>query len=101
MPTKTKTAGSTNSTPAKSLETLFSEALELVNQKHHDKAIAAFEALLAEVADHGHVGMARSVRNYLSVLRAKAEKTADVAATPVLEAQVWLNRGEADHALEL
>jgi predicted Zn-dependent protease len=101
MPTKTKTAGSAHPTPEKSLEGLFSEALELVHHQQHDKAIAALEALLVEAGSHGQVGMAHSVRTYLSALKSRSEKKADTPTTPELAAQLALNRGAADEALDL
>lgn len=101
MATKTKTAGSTNSTPEVNLEGMFSDALDLVKQKHYDKAIAALEALQIEAGKHGMVAMARSARTYLAGLRPSDQKAAAPQDRPELAAQVLLNRGAADEALEL
>jgi len=78
---------------------MFSEALTLVNQDQHDKAIAALEGVVAEAKAHGHVGLARSAANHLMVLRSRSEKKHTSSAGPVLEAQVALNRGASDEAL--
>lgn len=99
MPTKPKTAGSTSVATERPLETMFSEALALVSQDHHDKAIAALEAVVAEAKAHGQVGMARSASNHLIALRARSEKKPAETGSPLLEAQISLNRGEADQAL--
>jgi predicted Zn-dependent protease len=101
MVTKTKTAGSAHSTSEKTLETLFSEALELVNQKENDQATTALEALVAEAVSQGQLGLARSARNYLLVLKSRKEAPEDFLANPELAAQVLLNRGAADEALAL
>lgn len=101
MATKTKTTGSAQSAPEKSLEALFSEALELMNQKQYDKAIAALEEVHVGAKNHGQVGMARSARNYIAGLQSRNEKKEEVSAGPELAAQILLNRGAADEALEL
>ena len=88
MATKTKTAGSTHSAPETNLEGMFSEALDLVNQKHYDKAIAALEAVQVEAGKHGMIAMARSARNYVTALQArtpKAEETHTDAALELLD----------------
>jgi tetratricopeptide (TPR) repeat protein len=101
MSTKSKTAGSTLSVPERPLEALFSEALALINENQHDKAITALESLVAEAKARGQVGLARSAGNRLAALRARSENKADVSVDPVLEAQICLNRGASDQALEL
>ena len=101
MATKTKTAGSTNPTPDINLEGMFSEALDLVDQKHYDKAIAALEVLLAEASKQGRVGMARSARIYLASLKTRTQSAAELPCQPELDAQLLLNCGSADEALTL
>ena len=101
MATKTKTAGSTHSTPETNLEGMFSEALDLVNQKHYDKAIVALEAVQVEAGKHGMIAMARSARNYVTALQARAPKAPETHTDPVLAAHLLLNQGAADAALEL
>lgn len=101
MATKTKTPGSTNSAPDKTLEGKFSEALDLVEQKHYDKAIAALEALQLEAGKHGMIAMARSARNYIMALQSRTQKEAELLTNPELAAQFFLNRGAADEALAL
>ncbi len=99
MSTKSKTAGSTSVASERPLETMFSEALALVGQNQHDKAIAALEAVVTEAKAHGQVGMARSAANHVAALRARSEKKQADGGDPVLAAQLTLNRGEADEAL--
>ena len=101
MVTKSKTPGSTNSAPDKNLEGMFSEALNLVDQKHYDKAIAALEALQAEAGKHGMIAMARSARNYIMALQSRTQQEEETSTNPGLTAQLSLNRGAADEALEL
>lgn len=101
MATKTKTAGSAHSHPERSLEVLFSEALELVDQNQPEKAIAALEHVQAEAEGQGHVGMVRSAKNYLLALRARGERKPEAPASPALAAQVCLNRGASDAALDI
>ena len=101
MPTKTKTAGSTHPVSEKSLEVMFSEALELVYQQRYDTAIPALEHVQAEAANQGRVGMARSAKNYVLALNARLEKKEETPAKPELAAQLALNRGAVDEALDL
>ncbi len=99
MATKTKTPGSTNSAPDQNLAGMFSEALDLVNQKHYDRAIAALEELQIEAGKHGMVSMARSARNYITALQSHTQKLEATPTNPELAAQLSLNRGAADEAL--
>jgi tetratricopeptide (TPR) repeat protein len=101
MATKTKTAGSTNSAPDKNLEGRFSEALDLVNQKDYDNAIAALDALQSEAGKQGMVSLARSARNYITALRLRTQAKDEMPAVPALDAQLLLNCGAADEALAL
>ncbi len=97
MATNTKHSGSTHA----ELEKLFSGALELVNQKQHDKAVAALERVASEAVQAGHVALARVAKNYLTALQVHSQPKADIKASPELEAQVLLNRGDWDQALAL
>jgi Flp pilus assembly protein TadD len=101
MATKTKTAGSTNSAPELNLEGKFSEALDLVDLNKHDEAIIALEALRAEAGKHGMVAMARSAGIYLTALHARTHQQEEPTDRPELAAQLLLNRGASDEALEL
>jgi predicted Zn-dependent protease len=101
MVTKPKTAGSAHSTTEKSLEAMFSEAIDLADRKDYDKALVALTALAAEAAVQGQLGMARSAKNYILALQARTEKPDNFIAKPELAAQVLLNRGAAAEALAL
>lgn len=101
MATKSKTVGSASPAPGKSLEDLLAEALELVNQKPQDKAMAALEAVLAEAGKQGAISIARTAGNYLKALKARTAPAEEAIAKPELAAQVLLNRGAADEALAL
>ena len=103
MATNTKTAGSANPPSEMNLEEAFSEALDLVNQNKREQALAVFEALKAQAEARGRVAMARSARTYLAALQAGPQAKAVPAGKPEpqLEAQVYLNRGEAEHALKI
>jgi tetratricopeptide (TPR) repeat protein len=101
MATKTKTAGSTTSAPEKTLEGLFSEALDLVDQKAYDKALVALEALRLEAGKQGQISMARSARNYIAALQLRTQVKAVTPTDPELAAQLLLNCGAADEALAL
>jgi tetratricopeptide (TPR) repeat protein len=101
MATKTKTAGSTNSTPEKNMSGMFSEALDLMDQKQHDKAIVALEAVRIEAGKLGMISMARSAKNYILALQALTQKPEEASANPELDAQLSLNRGAVDEALAL
>jgi tetratricopeptide (TPR) repeat protein len=80
---------------------MFSEALTLLGENQYDKAITALEGVVAEAKTLGHVGLARSAANRLAALRARSEKKATGSMNPVLEAQILLNCGASDQALDL
>jgi tetratricopeptide (TPR) repeat protein len=101
MATKTKTAGSTTSAPEKTLEGLFSEALDLVDQKAYDKALVALEVLRLEAGKQGQISMARSARNYIAALQLRTQAKDETPVKPELAAQLLLNHGAADEALAL
>ena len=101
MATKTKTAGPTNAAPDKKLEGMFSEALDLVDQKVYDKALLALEALQVEAGKLGMVSMARSARNYISAIKVRTQKLDEAPVLPQLDAQIFLNLGKPDEALAM
>jgi tetratricopeptide (TPR) repeat protein len=101
MATKTKTAGTTNVAPDKNLEGMFSEALDLVDQKAYDKALAALESLQLEAGKQGLVSLARSARNYIAAIQARTQKQEETPVQPELDGQLLLNLGKADEALAM
>lgn len=101
MATKTKTTGTTISAPAKTLEGMFSDALALVEQKHDDKALVALEAVQAEAGRQERLDLVRSAGCYVKALQARHRKEDGTPVNPELAAQLSLNRGAADEALEL
>lgn len=101
MKTNTKIDGSTNPASEVNLDARFSGALDLVYQDRHDEAATALEALEAEAGKLGMVAMARSARTYLAAMRSCEKKKEEPALKPELDAQLCLNRGASDEALEL
>jgi tetratricopeptide (TPR) repeat protein len=101
MSTKTKISGSANQTPENLLEGQFSEAIELVNQGHHEKAIPALEAVRAGARELGMVALVRAAGNYLTAIQSHFHKPEETPGNPDLVAQLMLNRGAVDEAMEL
>lgn len=101
---KAKTSPSTAKTKGSSLPDGLGEQLEkaiaMVENKQFEEAEPALKALLASAAQHGILGLERTVRTYQSLIPQKATKQAVVDA-PELGALLLINQGDSDGALAI
>jgi hypothetical protein len=99
MATKAKNTGNSDSISSRPLESVFSDALGLLDAGKRKEAIQALTVLEGEAVAAGKIGFARAVRVRLTALHAAADDTEVTQAAPALEAQVHLNRQDPDAAL--
>lgn len=101
MATKAKTSGTPSSAPVQGPEAALAEALKLFHDGKADAAKASFEALLDQAREQGHLGCERTAQIHLKALESRIGKAKAVSPEAALDAQILLNRHEAEAALPI
>lgn len=69
--------------------------------KKGEEAKKAFESLAKDAETHGHFGLVRTARTYLSTLRSVSSLAPQTTDSVILSAQIHLNRKQGAEALVL
>ncbi len=101
MATKTKTSEPSAATPVPSVETLFSEGLELLNAGKLAEAAEAFTQVQAEAMNQDRLNLGRTARGYLAAIQVRLHaQDVPAAETAEFSAQLLLNQKNPAAALE-